>query len=176
MSPPRVVDSVDYKPFETKLPAGRSRAIPWATVMAGSLVTIIPVVATIPLLPPFGLVMLLAWRLLARFSFRPWAAAPLGFFDDLVSGQPLGSAVLLWSLAFVAIDMIEQRLAFRDHWQDWLIASGLIAACVLAGRFIAVPVSAHVDTVLIAQIVVAMMVFPLAARIVAAIQNKRSPE
>jgi len=176
MMPPRVVDSVDYKPFETKLPAGRSRAIPWATVMAGSLVTIIPVIATIPLLPPFGLVMLLAWRLLARFAFRPWAAAPLGFFDDIVSGQPLGSAVLLWSLAFVAIDMIEQRLAFRDHWQDWLIASGLIAACLLAGRFIAVPVGAHVDTVLLAQIVVTMLVFPLAARIVAAIQNKRGTE
>ena len=173
MSRPRVVDSVDYKPFETKLPASRARAIPWATVMAGSLITIIPVVATIPLLPPFGFVMLLAWRLLARFAFRPWAAAPLGFFDDLVSGQPLGSAVLMWSLAFVAIDMLEQRLAFRDHWQDWLIASGLIALCIIVGRFIAVPVGAHVDTILIAQIAVTMLTFPLAARIVAAIQNKR---
>lgn len=176
MSRPRVVDSVDYKPFETKLPASRARAIPWATVMAGSLVTIIPVVATIPLLPPFGFVMLLAWRLLARFAFRPWAAAPLGLFDDLVSGQPLGSAVLMWSLAFVGIDMLEQRLAFRDYWQDWLIASGLIAACILGGRFIAGPVGAHVDTVLIAQIVVTMLCFPLAARIVAFIQNKRGAE
>ena len=176
MSRPRVVDSVDYKPFETKLPASRARAIPWATVMAGSLITIIPVVATIPLLPPFGFVMLLAWRLLARFAFRPWAAAPLGFFDDLVSGQPLGSAVLMWSLAFVAIDMLEQRLAFRDHWQDWLIASGLIAACLLAGRFIAVPMGAHVDTVLLAQILVTILMFPLAARIVAFIQNKRGAE
>jgi rod shape-determining protein MreD len=120
--------------------------------------------------------MLLAWRLLARFAFRPWAAAPLGFFDDLVSGQPLGSAVLMWSLAFVAIDMLEQRLAFRDHWQDWLIASGLIALCIIVGRFIAVPVGAHVDTILIAQIVVTMLTFPLAARIVAAIQNKRGAE
>jgi rod shape-determining protein MreD len=176
MSRARVVDSVDYKPFETKIPAGRSRAIPWATVMAGSLITIIPVVATIPLLPPFGFVMLLAWRLLARFAFRPWAAAPLGFFDDLVSGQPLGSAVLMWSLAFVAIDMIEQRLAFRDYWQDWLIAGGLIAACILVGRFIAVPVGAHVDTILIAQIAVTILMFPFAARIVAAIQNKRGAE
>ena len=176
MSRPRVVDSVDYKPFETKLPANRARIIPWLTVMAGSLVTIIPVIATIPLLPPFGFVMLLAWRLLARFAFRPWAAAPLGFFDDLVSGQPLGSSVLLWSLAFVAIDMIEQRLAFRDHWQDWLIASGSIALCNIVGRFIAVPVGAHVDTILIAQIAVTIRMSPLAARIVAAIQNKRGAE
>lgn len=169
-------NTVDYKPFEPKVAGGRARAIPWLTVMAGSLITIIPVVATIPILPPFGFVMLLAWRLLARFAFRPWAAAPLGLFDDLVSGQPLGSAVLLWSLAFVAIDMIEQRLALRDYWQDWLIASGAIACCVLGGRFLAVRVGTHVDTVLLAQIVITMMVFPLAARIVAMIERKRVQE
>ncbi len=169
-------NSVDYKPFEPKLAAGRARAIPWMSVMAGSLVTIVPVIATIPILPPLGLVMLLAWRLLARFALRPWAAAPLGLFDDLVSGQPLGSAVLLWSLTFVAIDMIEQRLSFRDFWQDWLIASGAIAGCILAGRFIAVPVGAHVDTVLLAQIVITMMLFPLAARIVATVERKRGAE
>ena len=169
-------NTVDYKPFEPTVAGGRARAIPWLTVMAGSLITIIPVVATIPILPPFGFVMLLAWRLLARFAFRPWAAAPLGLFDDLVSGQPLGSAVLLWSLAFVAIDMIEQRLALRDYWQDWLIASGAIACCVLGGRFLAVRVGTHVDTVLLAQIVITMMVFPLAARIVAMIERKRVQE
>lgn len=169
-------DTVDYKPFEPKFAPGRARAIPSLTIMAGSLVTIIPVIATIPILPPLGLVMLLAWRLLARFALRPWAAAPLGLFDDLLSGQPLGSAVLLWSLAFVAIDLIEQRLAFRDFWQDWLIASGAIAACLLGGRFIAVPVGAHVDTVLLAQIVITMMLFPLAARVVATVEAKRGQE
>ena len=175
MSRPRVVDSVDYKPFETKLPASRARVIPWLTVMAGSLVTIIPVVATIPLLPPFGFVMLLAWRLLARFAFRPWAAAPLGFFDDLVSGQPLGSAVLLWSLCFIAIDLIEQRLVFRDFWQDWLIASGALAFCLTVGRWIALPLGAHVDPVLLAQIMIAVMLFPLSVRFVAWIDRKRGP-
>ena len=174
MTPPP--NTVDYRPFAPMLGAKRARAIAAGTVMLGSLVTIIPVVATIPILPPLGLVMLLAWRLLARFAFRPWAAAPLGLFDDLVSGQPLGSAVLLWSLSFLAIDMLEQRLVFRDYWQDWLIAGGLIAACILVGRFIAVPVGAHVDTILIAQIAVTILMFPLAARIVAAIQNKRGAE
>ena len=49
---------------------------------------------------------------------------PLGLFDDLVSGQPLGSAMLLWTLCFLAIDVLEQRLVWRDFWQDWLIAVG----------------------------------------------------
>jgi rod shape-determining protein MreD len=169
-------NTVDYRPFAPTLGARRVRAIAAGTVIAGSLSTILPVVATIPIMPPLGLVMLLAWRLLARFAFRPWAAAPLGLFDDLVSGQPLGSAVLLWSLCFLAIDMLEQRLAFRDYWQDWLIASGLIAGVIIGGRFIAVPVGAHVDTVLLAQIVMTFLLFPLAARIVARVERKRGEE
>lgn len=169
------MSAADYDPFAAPLPEGRARAIPWMTVMAGSLVTIVPVVASLPLLPPMGLLMLLAWRLLARFALRPWAAAPLGFFDDLLSGQPLGSAVLLWSLCFIAIDLIDQRLVFRDFWKDWLIASGAIAATLAVGRLIALPIGAHVDGVLLAQIVISLMLFPFAARIVAWIDRKRGP-
>jgi rod shape-determining protein MreD len=168
--------SEDYNPFAPTLPPSRARPIPWMTVVAGSLLTALPVITIVPALPPFGLLMLLAWRLLARFALRPWAAAPLGFFDDLVSGQPLGSATLLWSLCFLAIEMVEQRLVFRDFWQDWLIAGGAIAFCIGVGRLIAVPVGAHVDTVLWAQIVMAVMLFPLAARIVAWIDRKRGAQ
>ena len=166
-------DTIDYRPFAPALPPRRARALPWVTVAAGSLITIVPVVATVPFLPPFGLLMLLAWRLLARFALRPWAAAPLGLFDDLVSGQPLGSAVLLWSLCFLAIDLVEQRLAFRDFWQDWLIAAGAIACTLLAGRLIAVPLGAQVDVAVAAQIAGAVLLFPLATRVVAWIDRKR---
>jgi len=167
------MSQADANPFEPKLTPGRARMIPWLTVVGGSACTALPLIATVPILPPLGLVMLLAWRLLARFALRPWAAAPLGFFDDLVSGQPLGSAVLLWSLCFIAIDLIEQRLVFRDFWQDWLIASGAIAFCLTVGRWIALPLGAHVDPVLLAQIVVTVMLFPLAVRMVAWIDRKR---
>nr|WP_276588895.1 MULTISPECIES: rod shape-determining protein MreD [unclassified Sphingomonas] len=155
------------------MPPGRARALPWASVMAASLVTIVPVIATIPLLPPLGLLMLLAWRLLARFALRRWAAAPLGLFDDLASGQPLGSSVLLWSLCFLFIDLVEARLVFRDFWQDWLIASGALAFCIVMGRLIAVPIGAHVDLLILAQIAMAVLMFPLAARFVAWIDRKR---
>ena len=97
-------------PFRRPLPPARARALPWASVVAGSVLTaLVPLVATVPLLPPFGLLLLLTWRLLAPLSLRRWAAAPLGLVDDLVSGQPLGSAVLLWSLCFLFIDLVEQR-------------------------------------------------------------------
>lgn len=168
--------SISYKPFEEPLAPSRARAIPWVSVMLGSCVTAIPLIATIPLLPPVGLLMLLSWRLLARFSLRHWAAAPLGLFDDLVSGQPLGSAVLLWSLTFLIIELIEARMVFRDFWQDWLIATGAIAFCLLLGRIIAVPVGASVDAVLLAQIAMSAALFPLTARLVAWIDRKRGSE
>ena len=167
------MSEIDYKPFAAPLPPGRARALPWGMVIGGSLFTIVPLVASLPLLPPMGLLVLLAWRLLARFALRPWAAAPLGAFDDLVSGQPLGSAVLLWSLCFLAIDLVEQRLVYRDFWQDWLIASGAIAFCLAAGRWLAVPLGARVDGVLVAQIVVTVMLFPFAARLVGWVDRKR---
>ena len=167
------MSQIDYKPFAPTLPPGRARVIPWATVLAGSLVAIVPVVASLPLMPPMGLVMLLAWRLLARFSLRSWAGAPLGLFDDIVSGQPVGASMLLWSLVMIAIDLVEQRLIYRDFWQDWLIAGAAIAFCLTLGRLIALPVGAHVDGVLCAQIVMGTMLFPVAARIVAWIDRKR---
>ncbi|MDB5696019.1 MAG: rod shape-determining protein MreD [Sphingomonas bacterium] len=164
-------DSVN--PFAPVLPRRPAQALPWAMVAAGSLATALPIVATAPLLPPLGLVMLLAWRLLNRFALRPWAAAPLGFVDDLVSGQPLGSAVLLWSLAFLLIDLVEARLAFRDFRQDWVIAAGLIGFCLIGGRLIAVPLGAHVDTATLLQACMAALLFPIATRLAAWADAKR---
>ena len=164
---------IDYRPFAPPLPPGRARVVPWATVMAGSLATIAPVVASLPLMPPMGLVMLLTWRLLARFSLRPWAGAPLGLFDDIVSGQPIGASMLLWSVVMIGIDLVEQRLIFRDFWQDWLIAGAAITFCLTVGRLVALPLGAHVDGVLLAQIVMSILLFPVTARLVAWIDRKR---
>ncbi len=170
---PRVSVADAEKPFSRPLAPGRARALPWATVMAGSCVTALPVVATVPLLPPCGLLMLLAWRLHARFALRRWAAAPLGFFDDLVSGQPLGSAVLLWSVCFLSFELIEQRLAYRLFWQDWLIAAGGVAFCLVAGRVVALPLAAHVDVAIGVQAIAAALLFPFTARLVAWVDRKR---
>ena len=160
-------------PFDPA-PAGKlSRALPALTVMLGSLVTIWPFIATIPVLPPIGLLMLLGWRLMRSDNFHIWAALPLGLFDDLLSGQPLGSSMLLWMLCFFAIDLIEQRLMFRDFWQDWLIASGAIAFCLIAGRFFATPITAHVDTVLLVQVAITIMLFPVVSRLCAWLDEKR---
>lgn len=167
-------DALDYRPFAPALPPARARALPWATVIAGSALTAVPVVATLPLLPPLGLLMLLTWRLLARFALRRWAAAPLGLFDDLVSGQPLGGAVLSWSLCFLVIDLIEQRYEQRGFAFDWLIAAGLIAGVLAFGRLIAAPLSAPLAPVLAVQVAASVLLFPVAVRLVAWIDRRRT--
>jgi rod shape-determining protein MreD len=74
------------------------------------------------------------------------------------------------------IDLIDQRLVFRDFWQDWLIAAGAIGFCLIAGRLVAAPIGAHVDTVLLVQIVISTMLFPLVARFCAWLDRKRGGE
>ena len=159
--------------FARSVPAAQRRAVPIGSVMLGSLLTILPFVAGFPVLPPLGLMVLLGWRLLRPEVFRIWAPVPLGFFDDLVSGQPLGSAVLLWTLAFFAIELFDQRLVWRDFRQDWLIAGGAIAFCLIGGRLLASPIEARVDTMLLLQIVMAILFYPVVARLVAWLDRKR---
>jgi rod shape-determining protein MreD len=137
------------------------------SVVLGSLMTLLPVIAVVPFLPPFGLMVLLGWRMVRGDSMRVWVPVLLGFFDDMVSGQPLGSAMLLWTLCVLAIDVLDTRLVWRDFWQDWLIASGAIGFCLIAGRLIASPLGAHVDTALLLQIVTAAALFPLVYRLCA---------
>jgi len=154
----------------------RSRAVWLAPLMVvlGSMLTLLPMVATFPFMPPFGLLMLLAWRLHKVEALKVWAPLPLGLFDDLLSGQPLGSAMTFWTLCFIAIDVLDTRLVWRDYWQDWLIASGAIGFCLIAGRIVATPFTAHVDTALLLQIVVTAALFPLFTRFVTWLD--RAPE
>ena len=169
------MSSIDAPPerFAPSAPRWQRIGVPIASVMLGSLLTIIPMIAANPILPPLGLMRLLGWRLLRPELFPIWAAAPFGLFDDCVSGQPMGSAVLLWTVSFFTIELFDTRLVWRDYWQDWLIASLATGFCLIGGRMIASPIAAHVDTMLIVQILLSALLFPLVARMVAWLERKR---
>lgn len=144
--------------------SARHRTIAAAlVVMAGSLIPIVPVVSGVPWLPPFGLLLLLGWRLRSPDVLPVWAGAPLGLWDDLLSGQPLGCAMSLWTLAMVALDMIDHRLVWRAFWQDWLIAGGVVAVFLFAARLASTPIGAHVDGMIGIQVIVSAALYPLAA-------------
>ena len=158
-----------------KEPAHFARsAIPIVSTMIGSLAPIAPFVFLAPVVPPFGLMMLLAWRALHRTLWPTWMALPLGFFDDLFSGAPMGSAMLLWTLAFLVYELFDRRMVWRDYWQEWGIAVFLICAVILGQLWIANRSGGATDVfVMIPQAVFSALLFPLMTRICCALDNWR---
>ncbi|MBB5687482.1 rod shape-determining protein MreD [Sphingobium boeckii] len=161
---------------ERELQAARMRGqiLPVVTTLAGSLAVLLPFIAESPSLPPFGFMMLLSWRLLRPELWPVWIGLPLGLFDDLVSGQPIGSAMMLWTLALLVLDLIDQRLVWRDYWQDWLMAAALIIAVLLGGLITANGAGGEGHVLLIVpQILVSILIFPVVARVCALLDRWR---
>ena len=151
--------------------AFEQQLIPIASVLVASIAPLLPVVATYPIMPPFGFVMLLSWRLLRNDLWPVWAALPLGLFDDLFSGAPIGTAAALWTATLLGIDAIDRRFVWRDHLQDWALASAfiiayLMAALVLSGGS-APPWS------ILTQALTTILLFPLCIRLTAVFDRSR---
>jgi rod shape-determining protein MreD len=145
-----------------------ARAVPWLAIMFGSVLQTLPLIASAPTLPPLGFLFLLAWRQLHPGVLPVWAGLPLGLFDDLFSGQPVGSAMLLWSLAMIALDLIEARFPWRSTVLDWAVSAAFILGYLLLSSTIAhVGDSGPLVTVLAPQLILSVLVFPLAERFIA---------
>ncbi|MCF8708304.1 rod shape-determining protein MreD [Rhizorhapis sp. SPR117] len=154
----------------------RTQGTPVVTVMLGSATTILPLIAVTPTMPPFGLLILLAWRLLRPELWPVWIAVPLGLFDDIMSGQPLGSAMFLWTVTLVGIEMLSNKLLWRDYWQDWLIAAVSISFCLLGGFYFARLLTGGGSIlVVLPQIALSILLFPTAVRLCALIDRWRLP-
>ncbi len=141
---------------------------PWLTVMLASLSPVLPLIASAPVVPPLGFLLLLAWQQLRPGLFPVWAGFPLGLFDDLYSGQPFGSAALLWSLAILVLDLVEYRVPWRNFIQNWVIAAGLILAyALLAAAFANAGGGVRNLVVLGPQLILSVLLMPLLGRIAA---------
>ena len=164
--------------FGSKINRAHSPALafglPWFTILLASLAPMLPIIAPAPLVPPLGYLMLLGWRL-ARPGLLPmWAGLPLGLFDDLYSGQPFGSGILLFSTTMIALDLIEARFPWRGFWQDWLVAS-LFTTLYIA--FAALFSGAHLTmiqlTLILPQLGLSLLLYPVVARIVSMLDRFR---
>lgn len=154
----------------------RVRVVPVLATMLASLATLLPIVATTPLMPPAGFVMLLAWRMLRPELWPVWIGIPLGLFDDLFSGQPLGTAMSLWTITLLIFDLIDSYVIWRDYWIDWLLAAISVALYVLAGYwFSGLRGSPMTIDVLVPQILLSLLVFPLFVRICVRLDRWRLP-
>lgn len=147
---------------------------PWLLVMLGSLSPAWPMVTSAPLVPPLGFLLLLAWQQLRPGLFPVWAGLPLGLFDDLYSGQPFGSAVLLWSLAMIGLDLLEVRFPWRGVALNWLAASGIVTLYLVTGAQIADLGGGNSNLLhLVPQIVLSILAYPLVAVLVGAADRFR---
>ena len=148
--------------------------LPWLSVMLLSLAPFAPLVASAPVLPPLSFMALLGWRILRPGLLPVWAGAPLGGFDDLYSGQPFGSGVLLWSGALIAMEFIDARLRWRGFLEDWALAGGLVLAYLLLAALIANLVGGPAPLVaIVPQLILSLAVHPLVSRLVAALDRLR---
>ncbi|MEE4287826.1 MAG: rod shape-determining protein MreD [Erythrobacter sp.] len=152
----------------------RALSVPYATIMLASLLPFLLLADVMPVLPPLGFLVFLCWRIMRPGLLPLWAGAPLGAFDDLFSSQPFGSAILLWSLTMIVVELIESRFPWRGFWQDWFTASlgatlYIFAAMVVSGG----ELTGAMVLAAVPQVVLAILLYPFLAQVVAAFDRFR---
>jgi rod shape-determining protein MreD len=158
-----------------KGPRAGADYIPAASVVAGSLLCLLPIVSSTGWWPDFGLLMLLGWRLLRADAWPAWWAAPLGFVNDLMVGNPIGLSIALWSAMMIAMDILDRRTMWRDYWIEWAIATLFIALAEWAqwrvAALLGAPVPFNVSA--LPAVIVSVLCFPVAAFLAARIDRWR---
>lgn len=129
------------------------------------MVSLLPIVSATGWWPDCGLLMLIAWRLLRSDAWPAWWAAPLGFANDLILGNPIGLSVALWSAIMIAMDIVDRRTMWRDYWIEWAVATVIIAAGELSQWQLAAWGGAAPPLRVSAGpgIIIAILCFPMAA-------------
>jgi rod shape-determining protein MreD len=147
--------------------------VPWASIIIASMAPLFPFIASMPLSPPMGFIMMIAWRLFRPGLLPVWAGFPLGLFDDLFNGQPFGCATLLWSVTLIVLDALETRFPWHGFLQDWLVASVTTVSYILVCAFVAGAWGTGLVTILGPQLVFAVLLYPLMGRLVAFLDRLR---
>lgn len=147
---------------------------PWLSIILASVLPGWLMIASGPLVPPLGFMALVAWRQLRPDLLPVWAGLPLGLVDDLFSGQPFGSAILLWSGAMLALDLLEYRFPWRNFVAEWLVAAAVIVVYLAAMLELANAAGgATALWTLAPQMLLALCAYPVVAWIVARIDQAR---
>ena len=140
--------------------------VPIISVMAASLVQALPFAAAAPTLPPFGFMLFLSWRLMRSDLLPPWSGILLGAWDDMFSGQPIGSAMATWTMCALALDVVDLRVVWRDYRLDLIFAAPALCV-VLIGSALLARVDSAADLVRLVgpQIAWSLLLMPLVMRL-----------
>lgn len=152
----------------------RREYAPVVSTVLAIFLSLLPIIVSSPIIPDFGFLMLIAWRLLRPEIWAPAIALPLGLLNDLVTGHPLGQSMAIWTILFIIFDIIDSRMLFRDYWMDWVIASVAIAGCVFAGWYIGTLMGSSAGFgIMLPQLGASILAFPVVARFVLALDRWR---
>lgn len=152
----------------------RNRFVPLASTIFAILLALLPFVVATPLIPDLGLMVMVAWRLLRPEIWTANTALGLGLLNDLVAGNPLGQSMLLWTSLFLIFDLIDSRLGFRDYLMDWTIAATAIAGVHAGAWYIALLLGGDTSfTIVLPQIALGALAYPIVARIVVGLDRWR---
>jgi rod shape-determining protein MreD len=153
----------------------RRRYVPLiSTLVAILLAPMLPLVATSPWVPNLGFLILLTWRLMRPEIWPIWAAAAFGLVADIVSGAPLGQSTLLWTAIFLGLDSLDAWMGVRDYWLDWAAAGAAILFHSVGVWYIALLMRSDVAFwVMIPQLVMSVLAYPIAARLVLSLDRWR---
>ena len=155
-------------------PVAAAQYWPAFSVMLASLLAVLPIVSMNGWFPNFGFLVLIAWRLLRADAFPAWWGAPLGLFNDLVTGSPVGLSVAVWTMAMLTLDIADQRTQWRGYWLEWAIAAVLLLGQEAAEWRVAQIMGASLPVLSIAPpLLISILAFPIAAWIVARVDRWR---
>lgn len=152
----------------------RARSVPYISIMLATILPTLIIADVMPLSPPLGYIVFLGWRMMRPGLMPLWIGVPLGAFDDLFSGQPFGSGILLWSLTMIALELIETRFPWRGFWQDWFTAGlASVLYIVVAMAISGASITPFLIIATIPQIMLAVLFYPLIARLIALLDSFR---
>jgi rod shape-determining protein MreD len=146
----------------------RRRYVPLVSTLGAILLgAVLPLVAQSPWVPNLGFLVLLTWRLMRPEIWPIWAAAGFGLLADLVSGAPLGQSTLLWTAIFLGLDSLDAWLGVRDYWLDWAAAGAAILFHSVGVWYIALLMRSDIAfSVMLPQLAMSVLAYPIAARII----------
>lgn len=153
----------------------RRRFVPLISTIFAMLLGLLPIVSATLWIPNLAFLTLISWRLVRPEIWQAQVALGLGLLADLiVPGAPLGQSMLLWTLIFLGLDYADHLLGIRDYWLDWTLAAGAILSHSAGVWYIALLMGAKVSfLVMVPQLVLSILAYPLIARIVVGLDRWR---
>ena len=155
-------------------PVAGARFVPAVSVLIASLLTALPIISTSGWYPDFGFLVLIAWRLLRSDAWPAWWAAPLGLFNDLVTGHPVGFSIAVWTAAMLLLDLADRRTMWRGYWLEWIFAAIMLLANEAAEWRVAQVMGASLPfKSVVPPLLISILSFPIVAWLVSRLDRWR---